>query len=138
MAAVAIGLPALFGLVLLRSGPGHRPGPVQIEAIEAAQVFAVDGDTLDFRGERIRIMGVDTPEMRGRCADEIAGAKAAQVYVARLLSLGDVSIERHGTDKYGRTLARVFSRGQDIAGLIIAEGLGRAYFGGRRLPWCQP
>jgi hypothetical protein len=39
---------------------------------------AIDGDTLACGSERVRIMGLDTPEMRGQCPAEISAARAAK------------------------------------------------------------
>lgn len=105
----------------------------------AEPVRAVDGDTLAVGTERIRIMGLDTPEAgsRARCPREAALARQATERMATLTAAG-VSIERGRLDRYGRTLAVVRDHeGRDVAAVLIEEGLAVAYHGrGLRRDWC--
>lgn len=105
--------------------------------LAASAILAIDGDTLWVEGQRVRVVGVDTPEIQCQCESECRAAWAAKRFVQETLDRGTVTIERTGTDKYRRTLARVYVNGQDLAQLIIAAGHGRAYHGERRLSWCQ-
>jgi len=45
--------------------------------------------------------------------------------VEAFLSKGRVTLERIGTDKYGRTLARVSVNGQDAGAYLVGLGLAR-------------
>lgn len=96
----------------------------------------VDGDTFRHRGERIRILDIDTPETHPpRCAREARLGAAATDRLHELLNAGPVAIEREGEDRYGRTLARVERDGESLGAVLVAEGLARPYGNGRR-PWC--
>lgn len=69
--------------------------------------LAIDGDTLICQSaygvsERIRIVGVDTPE-RG-----CAGAAAATRFLGEITRTSVLIFERVARDRYGRTLARVY------------------------------
>jgi endonuclease YncB( thermonuclease family) len=100
-------------------------------------IVAIDGDTLLTGSERVRIQGVDTPEMTCACPEECRAAWAAKRFTQSALDGGAVSIERNGTDRYGRTLARVLVNGKDLAKTIIEAGHGRPYDGkGKRGSWC--
>jgi endonuclease YncB( thermonuclease family) len=113
-----------------------------------AQVLAViDGDTLVIAARiwigqtietRVRLVGVDTPELRGACDGERDRAAAARDFVAAAVAGGDVVLWNIRYDKYGgRVLARVETpAGADLGRLLIDAGLGRAYDGGARTPWC--
>lgn len=98
-----------------------------------------DGDTFRIGSERIRILGMDAPEIgRGaRCAREQDAAIAARNFLAGQLASGKVSIERHGHDVYGRTLARIVINGEDIADVMLSNGLARPYTPGRHPDWCD-
>lgn len=87
------------------------------------QLRVLDGDTFDAGGERIRIRGVDTPEMRG---PERELAQAAKGELERLLK-GGYQLQRTGKDKYGRTVADVIVGGKNVALTLIESGHGRAY-----------
>jgi endonuclease YncB( thermonuclease family) len=75
-----------------------------------AQCYAVDGDTLRCGSERIRLIGIDSPEMPGHCA-EGRRCVGGDPFVAKAALSGAVAssmkIRRFGTDHYGRTLALV-------------------------------
>jgi len=106
-------------------------------ALAQARAVAVDGDSLLVDGRRVRIMGLDAPEMRGRCPREQQLARMARDRMAELIA-GGVRIQPHGNDRYGRLLAVVYdARGRDVAAVLIREGLARPYGGrGRREGWC--
>ncbi len=79
----------------------------------------VDGDTIRCGGERIRLQGIDAPEMQGHCqqgrrcapGDPIASKQS----LARAMQSGPIRIERTGTDRYGRTLGMVRAGGVDLS-----------------------
>ena len=98
---------------------------------------AIDGDTIAVGAERIRVMGLDAPELRARCPRELRLARRARDRLAVHISTG-IQLEPHGRDRYGRLLAVVRDRsGRDVAQLLIAEGLARPYDGrGPRGGWC--
>ena len=114
--------------------------------IFAAVVLSVtDGDTFKARipvwegveiVTAVRIRGIDTPELRGKCPAEKAAALAAKDRLAALLA-GPVQLLHVEPDKYaGRVDADVSVSGQSVAAVLIAEGLARPYTGGARQGWC--
>jgi len=107
------------------------------ELVLISGLIAVDGDSLLLGTERIRVQGVDTPEISCQCERECRAAWAAKDFTAHTIAAGRVEIDRSGKDRYGRTLAKVYVDGKDLAALIVAAGHGRLYNGGRRQSWCQ-
>lgn len=110
-------------------------------------VRVLDGDTFEARVRiwpgmevttRVRLRGIDAPEMKSRCHDERVKALAARDALARILSEGTVGISRIGQDKYGgRVDADVSTaRTSDVSALLLERGLARRYSGGRRESWC--
>lgn len=96
----------------------------------------VDGDTVWVNGEKIRLEGIDAPEPRGRCYEErIASAKATE-RLRVLLTNNHFTIKRSGTDRYGRTLARLMIGNRSAGEIMISEGLVRKWRG-RRENWCK-
>ena len=118
------------GITLLGAWLHWRPTPPQA-------CHVVDGDTIQCAGQRVRLAGLDAPEMRARCKEERDLAMAATARL-RVLLEGGVTLEPAGQDRYGRILAVVRdSRGEDVADVLIRENLARAYHGrGRREGWC--
>jgi endonuclease YncB( thermonuclease family) len=87
-------------------------------------------------GEKIRLSGIDAPEIAGRCSAERELAQRAKIRLSELLSSQPFTVARSGTDRYGRTLATLYLReGGDIGGVMTREGLVRPWTG-RRMPWC--
>ncbi len=111
-----------------------------IIALTAALALSVtDGDTLRRGDERIRLLGVDAPEtLRPKClAERMLGARATVFVKAKVAAAKRVRIERHGLDRYHRTLARVYLDGEDLSQALLAAGLAVEYHGGRRgWKWC--
>ena len=113
-----------------------------------AEVLRVlDGDTFEARVHvwpgmqittRVRLRGIDAPELRARCDDEREKALAAREALARLLAQGAVGIARVGQDKYGgRVDADVSTaRTPDVSAAMLQGGFARPYSGGRRESWC--
>lgn len=119
--------PLALALALVLASPAGAQDRMQV----------IDGDTLRVAGERIRILGLDAPEMHGECPRETRMARAATERLEQLVTDG-ITLERHGRDRYRRTLAVVRDRaGRDVARILIREGLARPYDGrGRRAGWC--
>lgn len=71
----------------------------------------VDGDTLEFEGEKIRLLDIDTPETGGElaeCATEKELGRYASDKLDSMLSRStDFRLDRRGEDRYGRTLAHL-------------------------------
>ena len=105
-----------------------------------------DGDTITFLMEiypdtlvlrNVRLYGIDTPEIYGKCPEEKARAIVARDYVEEKLSASeDIVVTVIDIGKYGRPVSLVKVDGKDLATDMIAKGFGRLYDGGTRLPWC--
>jgi hypothetical protein len=98
----------------------------------------VDGDTFWIGGQKVRIAGIDAPETHDyRCRSELELGERAARDLQALLNSGAVtmtSIDRD-RDVYGRLLRNVSVNGRDVGEALIADGVARAYAGGRR-SWC--
>lgn len=104
---------------------------------EAGACRAVDGDTLECAGRRVRLANIDAPELHGRCPAEIQMAERAKLAAMIALTEAPVRVVPEGRDdRYGRLLARVAVDGRDLGETLIAQGLARPYAGGARRGWC--
>lgn len=106
------------------------------DARPAVVVRVVDGDTVIGRlssgpAVRVRLIGVDTPETVKPHAPVACFGRTASGYAKRLLTGLHVRVayEPGGQlDRFGRQLWDVWlPDGRFLAGLLVAEGLGRAY-----------
>ena len=100
--------------------------------VDIAEWPPVVGDDIS-----IRVRGLDTPEIRGKCDSEKAMARAARDRLREMLE-GAESIELvdYERGRYFRLVATVMADGKDVAETLIGEGLARPYDGGKRERWC--
>lgn len=91
-----------------------------MKVLSTLQVRAVDGDTIRVGGERIRLRGIDTPEL-----SEFDGP-AAKRRLEELLRNGPIRIVPHGRDIYNRLLADVYVNDQNVAEILRSEGFSKA------------
>lgn len=99
--------------------------------VTAQSLRAVDGDTFVakmeiwpnlYKIETVRVLGVDTPELKGPERDR---AREAKAFTEEWLSRGDFKIEACRRDSFGRLLAKVSRDDSVLAGELIGKGLGR-------------
>ena len=111
---------------------------------EATDACVVDGDTFRLGERRIRIVGIDTPEVNAQCPEEAALAEAATLRLQELLNDGEFEMlgrVDEPTDRYGRELKSLRRRQADgghvsIAAQMRDDGHARRYLGGFRRGWC--
>ncbi|MGV8855285.1 MAG: thermonuclease family protein [Devosia sp.] len=89
-----------------------------------------DGDSFRLGDDRVRLLGLDAPELHQICAaadgsDWSCGA-AARDRMADLLARGRADCRPEGHDRYGRFLARCRVNGQDLGATMVVEGLAIA------------
>ncbi|SLN15410.1 thermonuclease family protein [Oceanibacterium hippocampi] len=130
------------------------PGPIPARVLRV-----VDGDTIEVSVRiwlatqlttLVRIDGLDTPELRGRCPGERILAKQARDFLRAFADGREVSLTGISYGKYaGRILATVtviadterssdeLAVDRDVATVMQAAGFGRPYWGGRRATWCE-
>jgi len=81
----------------------------------------IDGDTFEYNGEVIRLICVDTPE------NGDLGYAEAIIFLSNLLYGEDIELDRHGLDKYNRTLAYVYVDDLLINREIVDKGYGSLF-----------
>ena len=122
-------------------------GPLPVGAVEPLKMAmcsgyvrvtcVVDGDTLWFEGEKIRIKDIDTPEIsKADCPQELKLAADATSMLIELLNKDRWTIERDGKDRYGRTLATILVDGTSVAEPMVAAGLA-IQWRGKSGEWCS-
>lgn len=86
-----------------------------------------DGDTITLRnGERVRLLGINTPEIKSRFRQDEAGGQTAKKWLQEKLSYGEVFLEfdTQQRDKYKRLLAHLLlENGEHLNKEIVRAGL---------------
>jgi len=83
---------------------------------------------------KVRIAGIDCPEIRGKSQEEKAAAQAAKKEVMELILFKEVELTNVGLEKYGRLLADVYividnSNKINIGQHLLNKGLAKVYNG---------
>ena len=102
----------------------------------------IDGDTVDvdidlgfgvwLRKERVRFMGIDTPESRTSDKEEKVFGLYAKKYVLERMPIGSTQVLKTFKDdkgKFGRILGDFIIDGKSLIETMIEENVGVAYHG---------
>ncbi len=118
---------------------------VQVTSIYDGDTFSVNlpGLPTELNPVKIRLRGVDTPERGGKaqCQSERTRAEQARAFTVQQIATtrGQVIISNLRWDKYGgRVDADVYvgTRQENLTDLLVVNGYGRVYDGGKRKGWC--
>src|SRR5271167_3168598 len=121
----------------------------RLTATHPAEVLRViDGDTFEARVHlwpgldittKIRLRGIDAPELKARCLAERSMAEAARDALGDMLAEGAVGVSAITLDKYGgRVVADAGTRSiVNVSAQLLAKGYARSYDGRRRRGWCD-
>ena len=148
-ALVALPLAAFTAVFFWPGAPAGEalglPGPADAESARfglcgsGARIdCVVDGDTFWYRGEKVRIADINTPETGApQCAREAALGAQATGRLQVLLNAGPFALERadRNRDRYGRLLRTVTRNGESLGAVLVREGLAEEWRGSRS-SWC--
>jgi endonuclease YncB( thermonuclease family) len=92
---------------------------IALIAVALASCTVTDGDTIRCGDEPIRLLAIDAPELPGHCArgrncvedDPFASSSPLQA----AMQGRELTLEREGTDWYGRTLGVVYADGVNLS-----------------------
>lgn len=99
------------------------------EQVLAGPFAVVDGDTLSLAGERLRLRGLDAPELKQSCgaAEKTwACGQAARTRLAELV-VADTTCRGAERDKYRRLLVFCRAGEDDPAAQMVREGLAVSF-----------
>ena len=99
--------------------------------VETGPFSVVDGDSLEHGSERLRLEGIDAPELNQICQDskdrDYPCGKDARKALQSIVGNNELSCLRLQTDRYGRKLATCKKGNLDINREIILQGWAVAY-----------
>lgn len=91
-----------------------------------------DGDSVTLEGQRIRLVGIDAPELDQTCVQAdapYACGRQAREHLLGLLAGGPVECTGSKLDKYHRLLAVCRAGGVDLNAAMVRDGWAVAYGG---------
>lgn len=116
----AMGLGGLVGMSPSLERSGSSAGASTIQGCSVT-----DGDTIRCGAERIRLLGIDAPELPGHCKGSrvcAPGDPFGSTATLEQAMADTMAINRVGEDRYGRTLAMVAGRRGDLSCWQLARG----------------
>jgi endonuclease YncB( thermonuclease family) len=94
------------------------------------RAYAVDGDTIRIGDSRLRLKGIDAPELRQTCRRSrqtwFCGEAARDALIGMILN-HQVQCRSSGRDRYKRLLVYCTVDGQDLNRRLVEEGWAVAY-----------
>lgn len=102
--------------------------PVYAEVIEGTAT-AVDGDTLEMTGTRIRLLGIDAPEAKQTCVredNEWECGEASSASLASMVREGPIVCVTVAIDVYRRKIARCRTNAFDLGQEQLRRGMAVA------------
>jgi len=118
------------------------------EDVKISKVISIyDGDTIrvnidsfpDIIGKniRIRIKGIDAPEIKGKCQKEIDLAIMARDYLRNAINQSSqIELRNMERGKYFRIVGELYIDGENISKGLLKEKLAYIYHGGKKRSWC--
>ena len=102
----------------------HRPGGI------SGSARVIDGDTLMVGSKRVRLFGIDAPELDQRCRAAgrswPCGREATRALAGRIDGL-PIACDERTRDDYGRSVAVCRRGGADLNRWMVAQGWALAY-----------
>ena len=109
---------AVFGLTVLLMPGASAPAEVR-ERVTIKSCY--DGDTCrTTTGEKIRLVCIDTPELKGKRAQPEL-AKEARDRLRGMVVGRMVNLRRVTTDRYGRTVGELYIDGMNVQQAMVAS-----------------
>jgi len=139
---VALILAAFVTTISVQAAPQY--GTVTVSKV----INVYDGDTFRVdinslppivgKNIAIRVNGVDTPEIRGKCQYEKNLALKARDFVRdKLSNAKEIKLTNLQRGKYFRVVANVVVDGVSLEQELLDNKLAYRYDGGRKLSWCE-
>lgn len=116
------------------------------EVLKVTSIYDGDSFRADLKGfpaiigehMAIRINGVDTPELRGKCDKEKQLARAAKQFtVERLRTAKNITLKNIKRGKYFRLIADVILDGVSLGDLLLQNHHAVEYSGKAKPDWCK-
>lgn len=138
----------VFGAVQTQASSQKAAHSLAGSIVPASVVSVYDGDTITVdafpwpgqtQRTSVRINGIDTAEMRGKCPLEKEKARAAKARTIELAGEAVTLVDIHLGKYAGRVVASVILKdGRDLATVLMDDGFARPYSGkGARKSWCH-
>ena len=131
-----------LGVSSVQAAPEYRTVTVsKVISVYDGDTFRVDIDSLPpivGKNIPIRLNGVDTPEIQGKCQQEKDLALEARDFVRnKLANAKEIKLTKLQRGKYFRVVADVYFDGVSLEQELLDNELAYKYTGGKKSSWCN-
>ena len=131
-----------LGVFSVQAAPEYGTVTVsKVISVYDGDTFRVDIDSLPpivGKNIPIRLNGVDTPEIRGKCKYEKDLAIKARDFVRnKLANAKEIKLNNLQRGKYFRVVANVMVDGVNLEQELLDNELAYKYTGGKKSSWCD-
>ena len=131
-----------LGVLSVQAAPEYGAVTVsKVISVYDGDTFRVDIDSLPpivGKNIPIRLNGVDTPEIRGKCKYEKDLAIKARDFVRnKLANAKEIKLNNLQRGKYFRVVANVMVDGVNLEQELLDNELAYNYTGGKKSSWCD-
>jgi len=135
-------LTLFLGVLSAQAAPEYGTVTVsKVISVYDGDTFRVDIDSLPpivGKNIPIRLNGVDTPEIRGKCKYEKDLAVKARDFVRnKLANAKEIKLNNLQRGKYFRVVANVMVDGVSLEQELLENELAYKYTGGKKSSWCD-
>ena len=135
-------LPFCLGVFSVQAAPEYGTVTVsKVISVYDGDTFRADIDSLPpivGKNIPIRLNGVDTPEIRGKCQYEKDLALKARDFVRnKLANAKEIKLTKLQRGKYFRFVADVMIDGVSLEQELLDNELAYKYTGGKKSSWCN-
>ena len=131
-----------LGVSSVQAAPEYGTVTVsKVISVYDGDTFRVDIDSLPpivGKNIPIRLNGVDTPEIQGKCQQEKDLALEARDFVRnKLANAKEIKLTKLQRGKYFRVVADVYFDGVSLEQELLDNELAYKYTGGKKSSWCN-
>lgn len=94
---------------------------------QTTNVYVIDGDTITLQGKKIRLIGIDAPELEQQCFNNKIGLNARNALI-KMIQNKNIECIGENKDKYGRLLARCYADGLYLNQELVKTGNALPYY----------
>jgi micrococcal nuclease len=131
-----------LGVYSVQAAPQYGTAIVsKVISVYDGDTFRVDIDSLPpivGKNIPIRLNGVDTPEIQGKCQyEKVLALKARDFVRNKLANAKEIKLTNLQRGKYFRVVANVLLDGVSLEQELLENKLAYKYTGGKKSSWCN-
>ncbi len=123
-------VPVVLLMIAVVAGVAALIAPAGESSSQFGRARVIDGDTIEVQATRIRLHGIDAPELDQPCLMDArqwrCGREAARA-LEEMIGTGTVTCEVLDRDRYGRSIAVCRAGGEDLGAWMVLRGWALAY-----------